>query len=1826
MQIRRIASCTVFVVAVTLSAIWTLLPSPPSHTTGSQQRKIHPRSTSSAHLRVQTEAHLPLSFEENRGQIDPRVKFLSRGPDSGLFLTATEATIVHRATRQLDDLGHGMDVTAALAAMTRSAVNATSIVRLSWAGADPNAQARGTGRQRGITNYLLGNDKSKWVRRVPRYDGVELHNSYPGIDLVYHGNSDRLEFDYRVAPHIDPRSIQVAIDGPSLVEVDTSGALKITVAGDEFTLLKPVAYQEKNGRRSEVEVSFSLTESHRFGFRVGAYDTSLPLIIDPVLQFAANFGGGFQTVPADIAVDPSGDIYMTGTTCATDYPVTSGALKAAGGSDVANICNDVVVTKLDPTASTLLYSTYLGGVTGVDFSSRLLLDSSGEVIVAGTTTSTDFPTTSGAYQKTAKAGTCDYGPFIKGQACSDGFLSKLSADGSSLIFSTLLGGERADLLLALTRDKNGNFYVAGATDSTLFPTVGTPYSSTYGGGTCQATQAPCFDAFISELSADGSQLLASTYFGGNDDEFAASIALDATGNVIIAGSTDSSNFPATVMLGTKTPHPGQDDLFVAKLDPTLSTLTYATEIGGSGDDVGVAMKVDSTGAVYLTGTTGSTDFPVTTGSYQTAYAGPASPTCPRTLDSSLINGQPTCGDVFLIKLKPDGSGLTFATYLGGQSPEMAFNLALDSALNVWLVGGSSSMNFPFTTDAYFTSANSLFLSEISADGKNLLFSTALSKTQVSQDLGTAIFIDASNNVFVGGESSQVLATPGAYTTSASPGTFLMKFSPGTAQPGLQLSATSLSFIPPAYVTAVNASSPPQSVTLTNNGTGTLHLAISELSGSQSGGAAPFAESDNCGSSVVAGGTCTISAIFQPTTAGANQGGNIQIVSDAPNAPQSISVDGSSGIIESASFLPAALNFPGQAPGTTSATQMSFLNSSATDANSFFVRPTASPVIGGANASDFQIDTSGCSVAANGCSLTVAFKPTGATPVNRSATVTVPTQAANSPEVLTLNGGVSTTPVISASGIFLNPTVVGQTFNGSFAITNTGGATLNVTGVSVTGANASDFTVQSNINCGAFPFNLASQGLCALNVAFKPSAPGNRTATLTFADNETTPTSITVTGLGVTAGGPEISLVTTPNPINGVISYPDTVIGHITNFNIAIIAPLNLGSGASSSVHVTEALSGDFVLAPTPNTTCTLPTVLLAGGASCNYVVIFAPTAVGPRTGTLTLTTDAPGTPSFTVNFSANGVTIPVAALAPATINFGPVVSGTVSSAQTVMLTNSGGGPLTFTAPVLTGPFSVSASTCASPLAAAASCVISVKFSPPAKGPASGTLTLTTNAASQTLAAGLQGTGVTGAFASVSPASLTFGSQAVNTVSPPKQVTLTNAGDTTFNIAGIHASENFSVASNTCGATLAPSTSCTINVSFAPGADTFPMFSSNGQLFITTNAPGSPQAVPLSGTTAASTGAATVISVVSSVNPSTVNQSVTFTATVTSQTSGTITGTVTFLDGGTSIGTGVLAAGKATFATTGLTAGNHSITASYPGDANFAPSNSSGLPQVVNAGTLAASSTDLTSAPNPSTVGQSVIFTATVTSSTAGTISGTVNFLDGTKSIGSGIIASGVVTVSTPALTAGTHSVTAQYVGDSTFAASTSGAVSQVVNAAVSGDFGITTAPTTLSLPAGQAGTSTITIAPLQGFNSTVSLSCGSLPAKVTCAISPASVTLDGTNPKTAAVMIGTVANSALPPPPLSPNQPRFPFGMFVSVVLALLLLATAKRRENMSPDRVLLVTAILILALGLGSCSGGSGSSGSTGTIPGTYPITLTGTGPSGAPSHATTLTLTVTK
>ncbi len=746
----------------------------------------------------------PLSFEPNQGQADPKVRFLSRGSGYSLALTDSAAVLtLHRTGISPNRNGLSRIFDGGRRPTASKSVE-TDVVSMEIAGANPVHDISGSNPLGGTTNYFIGKDPSKWRTRVPTYAGVRYGAVYPGVDLVYYGNQRRLEYDFIVAPHADPKQIKLHFSGAQGLRLGGDGNLKVIADNGEVVFQKPAVYQEKNGHRVSVDGRFTLLADHTVGFKVGGYDRGNALVIDPTLSYSTYLGGSTEDAGTAIAVDAVGNIYVIGFTVDADFPVTAGSfqttntmdntvayiakLNAAGsalvyatylggaassthaeGSDAygiavdtagsvyicgetytndfpvttgafqtanngfANSVQNAFISKLGPDGTALVYSTYLGGsglAISTDFFDgdsplRMTVDAAGSAYVVGTAHSTDFPTTTGAYQLSNKAAA---------NLASNAFVAKLSPTGNSLVYSTYLGGSGVSpseddeegggeagygIAVVATGDAIGEAYVTGYTFSADFPVTTGGYQQVNHGAANVAA-----NAFVSTLNATGTALLDSTYLGGtgiaisggnsnldasdNGDD-GIGVVLDTSGDAYVVGVTTSTDFPTTAGAFQTTNKAAANlaaNAFVSKLDPTLSTLMYSTYIGGSGvasptsgdrgeGDFGTGIAVDTAGDAYITGATESRDFPVTTGAFQTG------PRSAQVVDSG-----------FFTELNPTGTALQYSTYLGGSGAgsyggtefsffegDFFYDIALDTADNVYLTGYAYSYDFPVTKDA-----------------------------------------------------------------------------------------------------------------------------------------------------------------------------------------------------------------------------------------------------------------------------------------------------------------------------------------------------------------------------------------------------------------------------------------------------------------------------------------------------------------------------------------------------------------------------------------------------------------------------------------------------------------------------------------------------------------------------------------------------------------------------------------------------------------------------------------------------------------------------------------------------------------------------------------------------------------------------------------------------------------------------------------------------------------------------------------------------------------------------------------------------------------------
>ncbi len=522
---------------------------------------------------VETYGKLPLSFEANRGQTNAQVKFLSRGRGYTLFLTPGEAVLAVRKV-------HGKPSTRLQkAAVTpdQPPETTTTVLRMQLVGANPATRMVGLDALPGKSNYFIGKDPQNWHTDIPNYAKVQYQDIYPGVDLIYYGNQGQLEYDFVVTAGVDPNTIRLGFEGADKITLDKQGNLILHTTGGKVIQYAPVIYQEINGEKQTIPGQYMFKDNDKVSFQVGTYDRSIPLVIDPGLSYSTYLGGGGSENGQGIAVDSSGNAYVTGNTDSTNFPGTP--LQSTFGGET-----DTFVTKLNAAGDALVYSTYLGG-SSADSGFGIAVDSAGNAYVAGRTSSADFPT--------ANAIQPDFGGGI-----FDAFVTKLNAAGDGLVYSTFLGGSTADRGFGIAVDSAGNAYVTGDTTSADFPTANA-FQSGFGG---------VQDAFVTKLNAAGDGLVYSTYLGGGDVDEGFGIAVDADGNAYITGKTQSRNFPTTEGAFDERYNRG-GDAFVTKLNDAGSALVYSTYLGGSGSDIGQGIAVHSSGNAYVTGRTDSTKFP-----------------------------------------------------------------------------------------------------------------------------------------------------------------------------------------------------------------------------------------------------------------------------------------------------------------------------------------------------------------------------------------------------------------------------------------------------------------------------------------------------------------------------------------------------------------------------------------------------------------------------------------------------------------------------------------------------------------------------------------------------------------------------------------------------------------------------------------------------------------------------------------------------------------------------------------------------------------------------------------------------------------------------------------------------------------------------------------------------------------------------------------------------------------------------------------------------------------------------------------------------------------
>lgn len=1127
-------------------------------------------------------AELPLEFAKNEGQFNAQIKFAARGQEYSTFLTSGGATI-ELETRK-SEIRSQNEKDRLRPVVSRQFLDRPEVLQLRLAAANRAAKVFGLDKQSGKANYFIGKYSQKWRTNVPLFSRVEYASVYRGIDLIFHGNQQRLEFDFVLVPGADARSIRLRIETPGSksgkrkakgedqktkfekrktatdkeriptpdhkpkFSIAMKGDLVIKTPGGDVRFLKPIAYQPVNkfstAHDSElatknlkpVRARFVLLPNNEVGFKLGNYDRSRPLVIDPVLDYSSYFGGTGFDEAAGIAVDAAGYAYIAGYTTSADLPVASPLQSSYGGGSCNNDmspspCFDAFVAKLNSRGTGLVYATYLGG-NGDDRATGIAVNSLGEVFVAGYTGSADFPVAN-ALQGAIGGGTC--GSITNPYPCYDAFVAKLSASGSSLVYSTYLGGSGDDYATGVAIDSSLDAYITGFSSGGNFPLTSGSMQPSFGGGS--------YDAFVAKINAAGSSLLYSTFLGGSNEDRASAIAVDSSGSAYVTGQTDSSDFP--VQSAFQSSYGGGScgcfDAFVTKLNPTGAAAVYSTYLGGTGGDYGNGIAVDSSGEAYVAGWTTSADFPVTSGAFQRSYGG--------------------SDDVFVTKLNAAGNALLYSTYFGGIDPEVANGIALDSSGDALITGNAYGVGLPALNplqsadNGYYDA----FVAALNPSGSGLLYATWLGGS--GDDFGNAIAADSSGNAYVAGGtfSTDFPTTPGSLASSYAGGAydaFVAKIAPANA-PGLSVIPDPVTF----GDQDVGSTSSAQSVSLMNSGSAALSLAGVSASGD-------FQVTNHCPASIPGGTSCRLNLTFGPTAIG-DRIGTLSITDNAGGSPQSVALAGQ-GTSGTASLSASSLDFGSVEAGSTSAPQtVALQNTGTTPLLISSIQATG----------DYsQSNNCGTSLAAGAtCALTITFSPAAA---GRSVgQLSITDSAPASPQTVSFSG-TGTAPVaeLSPSNVNFGSVDVGSSSSPqTITLTNSGSASLSITSIS-----ASAGFSETN-DCGS---NLTPGANCAINIVFSPGAAGTNSGTISVEDNAAgSPQSVALAGTGevpfaIAAASRSIKVLRGTNQVNFVISVTSAT-GFDGTINLACtangsavcqFAPAAVQPGGSSTLSVSNLSS------------------------------------------------------------------------------------------------------------------------------------------------------------------------------------------------------------------------------------------------------------------------------------------------------------------------------------------------------------------------------------------------------------------------------------------------------------------------------------------------------------------------------------------------------------------------------------------------------------------------------------------------------------------------------
>ncbi|MDY6904680.1 MAG: choice-of-anchor D domain-containing protein [Thermodesulfobacteriota bacterium] len=1144
---------------------------------GSARAKEHPDKS--------TWARLNMPFIENTGQMDSRVAYYADTFGGRLFVSQKGEMVL--AVRGEINGENGKTAAGAIIHETLAGAHIKSVT-----GQDP-----GPAR----ANFFIGNDPAHWRTSVATYNTVSLGRVYKDIEMHLKPQGNNVEKLFYVHPGGNPSQIEVNVRGTKRLAVDAQGRLILHTPHGKVAYTRPVAYQEIDGERKQVEVAYK-TRGRTYGFVLGDYDPAQCLVIDPLLQ-ATYLGGSDTECLYDMIFNADGNVFVAGYADSDDWPGTAGAYQTAVAGNY-----DAFVALLNADLTAIEQMTYVGGSSSDRCYNIALHPTSGEIYIAGSTYSNDFPGITGGAQ-TGFAGDADF------------FVARLSADLTALSQATYLGGDRYDFQSGMAiHPVSGDVYVAGYTYAPhAFPGTAGGAQAVSGGGVDP-------DAVVARLSADLSTFYQATYIGGSEtDSGRAKVCIHAdNGDVYVVGNTYSDDLPATAG-GAQATSDSSRNTYIARLNPGLTAFTQVTYLGGTGSELDYAcISVEpSTGKIFVANNTYSDDFPGTTGGYQTTKQGSSS------------------YDVVIARLNESLTDLEQSTYLGGTDDEvgpvfLAFN---EDNGELIVAGPTSSDDFPGTTGGIQPNhvySSDAFIARMDRNLTTLYQSTYLGGNGGDDPYAMGIH-PTSGNIYIAGQttSDDFPGVTGGIQETFNPGYDIyaacLTSSLTDEEPDITVSPAGNDF----GDIEVGSSSAAVTFTITNDGDD--DLSVTDIDNSNTTDFTVDTGGGGCGDSFVLApaASCTITATFHPSATGGCTG-DITISSDDPDEPSlTVSLSGTGVVLEpDIGVAPVTRDFGGIDVGGSSAATTFTISNVGDDTLSV-------TDIDNSNTTDFTVDTGGAGCGdsffldpAESCTITATFHP--ATAGSRSANITISSNDPDEPSVTISLSGTGQAVVVTEPDITVAPT--GHDFGDinvgsssaavTFTITNDGDDDLSVTDID--NSNTTDFTVDTGGGGCGDSFVLAPAESCTITATFNPATAGDRTADITISSDDPDESSVTIslsgTGVPVVVTAPDISVTPVTHDFGDIDvgSSSAAVSFTITNDGDADLSVTDIANSntADFTVNTGDGGCGDsFVLAP---------------AASCTITVTFNPSTDGDRTADVTISSDDPDEPVATVTLSGAG--------------------------------------------------------------------------------------------------------------------------------------------------------------------------------------------------------------------------------------------------------------------------------------------------------------------------------------------------------------------------------------------------------------------------------------------------------------------------------------------------------------------------------------------------------------------------------------------------------------